>query len=1228
MTFDNNKGRNEVEDIFSHCESVSKICKLNNIPLDIRVSLQMYPTPHLMNSLPRGLQKLPLHEYAYDPARGVTAGCRVYPLDVYISEEQYQDIRRQFPNINVVYQESNRMKKTDHPYLRVERALGEELICRILGTGLRVIDIGGNPNRHFSLNRFDIATNKAIRRPTIHTWVQPINARKVLRQSSLRGAFCTCGINNCFCQFSYDPLTGQPVIPPAPLVPNFDVGIMIHHLYYYNNFANVLATMLTKGITTLWSLHHRFEDNAGEFGRGEMKYTTSGPGGRQAFVKVKGEEPFMHSSLRWLNNKYYGAQDLNGNNIVITYEIRYQLDNSEIGVFNIINSADHTNFATPDDEKKFDNDFLRNMKQKELKEVQNIVVKFASGKSHSKYGNARTYIDAEYKTGRFKYVTYDEIAKTMMDTIGSDREPLQFQTLSEVVDHSLKFAKSSISDMKTKWAPASVESLERVFTYTLNHDRRKLLTYYDELKSSIKNNMQPWHRLDDVGNSIADFSTRVKRTIDKYNVSRTVCVIGALLMVVSFFILMLQMISYSNGSYSHDTFLTYFCAILIFLFGGGGTAAVVASYIIMPSKIVGQFSLFDDEMKMDTSDYDTSEVITIYEHQNHDNPMYQLIFDNFCLTIIIWFVLIFKMYGGHYIRKYKKKIFDKSNAFYVRTRTEIIGMCYGGLMQPIETAIGSYIHNPNGTGCRCFKPMAWLYGPAIGTPILTSQCGCNGEITLNRRALKARQEYSEEALMIWDAWVGREINNIFGKEQRSPLTRSEWIARLPTPAKREAAQRALDIVLNDKNLMYAEHAKYSTIKAFLKVEALLQSELKAPRLIQGRYDEFNALWGNFAKTVSKYVASIWKSTECVSEVTNKVFINPLVTYCSGYTPDGLGKVFHNNLKHLDAFPGKTVAIELDFSRYDMSQNKFMENTVIKCMKHLVTSDWLSDKAMDWVLQTVGRLSTKDKTIKYGLTGDTTMRKSGDQHTSVGNSILTGLLILYILSIAMCGLGVDKLIYMAYRAMILGDDTVLLVKEDDAPRIMRIAKRVFKQFGVIAKLRLTTVAEVTFCSGYFVPCSVNGEDSYVLTRKIGRVLGKTFFSKRELPPSKACGHSKAVASALYNDFYHIPFMRSIFRKIMIKYSGINRYKLADDEIWNEYHRHVSTSIECTEATEGWFEQVYGMDRADMEELYVMVEQSYDGGFGRLNNHHLDHIFEVDNGYAPGDVDGLILRMQAE
>jgi len=465
-----------------------------------------------------------------------------------------------------------------------------------------------------------------------------------------------------------------------------------------------------------------------------------------------------------------------------------------------------------------------------------------------------------------------------------------------------------------------------------------------------------------------------------------------------------------------------------------------------------------------------------------------------------------------------------------------------------------------------------LYGPACLSilPGVFANTSQNERISLLGRHLTPAQNFATNS-QAWEKATKRGNRDFAEVLYRQclfePMTTAQWLLSLPK-----------DKALSYKNFQSTsdqqrfEEAKQHYRNFFIKMETQvppINGSLrdKAPRGIQGLASATtNIALGPFMSSVSKSLA--------------KSFIScdgnwPRYGYTSGSTPEHVGRWYGDMLRNGYKF------IEDDFSSYDATQSSGSYEFETRFYE-LFNMPPTARNALKNQATTTGFGNFHKYKVKY-------TRKSGDQNTSIGNTVCNfaahdhALAMLGITDYYMIGLGDDNLI--AYKSGMKSEEIV--VRMEGA----------IKALGLEPKILLSTFP--TYCSCEFVPVE-HPLTEWALIPIVSRRVCKIGFTDAVLPTAvdplarlKGNELSNTLNSCMpvSRVFYH--FYTSM--TVKGKTGG-----------W-QYRPHALSSGETrpSPAVYRWFQEAYGLDKRDLDSLeqYLWSHLESTGGLASVWNHHL-------------------------
>jgi hypothetical protein len=290
-------------------------------------------------------------------------------------------------------------------------------------------------------------------------------------------------------------------------------------------------------------------------------------------------------------------------------------------------------------------------------------------------------------------------------------------------------------------------------------------------------------------------------------------------------------------------------------------------------------------------------------------------------------------------------------------------------------------------------------------------------------------------------------------------------------AKKAEVERAMDQYLG-----VDPEAVATVYSAFIKSELLPHVDvdkltLKAPRLIQAPKMVHRIATGKWVKAAGKWLQHTWN------------MYTP-ITYGSGYNSLELGQWIKESL----AMFGEPHFIEVDFHRWDAC----VSSTALAVQRAIFEKLGCPRKILNLMERQDCPFVRTKRGWTYTLQGT---RKSGEPETSMGNSLLNGLLHRHIFT-SLFGRG-------GYKVIIMGDDMLASV---DPAVWDRWDSNVYTAFvnslGLTPEIKVhDTWRKASFCSSYFWPCELTrnysssygtwqaGEQAFVMFPKTGRLLSK-------------------------------------------------------------------------------------------------------------------------------------------
>lgn len=360
------------------------------------------------------------------------------------------------------------------------------------------------------------------------------------------------------------------------------------------------------------------------------------------------------------------------------------------------------------------------------------------------------------------------------------------------------------------------------------------------------------------------------------------------------------------------------------------------------------------------------------------------------------------------------------------------------------------------------------------------------------------------------------------------------------------------------------HHRQSFLKAEVQIPPSYEEPLasKAPRLIQGLLTpEMNIVTGPFFKFISESLSAPF--LEAADSYSPGMRNWPRYGYTSGTTPEILGEWFG------DMKDAGFRFLEDDFSAYDSTQGEGcweIENFFYR------TIPGFPDAKQAFVAQRDTFGFSRYHSYKCHYT-----RKSGDQNTSIGNTLVNfvahGSAIKSFATIH----GIEIEFYMIG----LGDDNLIALRvprELEAGLLVHVEQHI-REMGLVPKLKWSNVAP-TYCSSEFIPVHDEvGQDKWLLSPSPLRIMCKQAFCTEGI-------RTKDIDMRLKGNLLgspvteYMPVLSAFFSHYTNLSGEATRQNGAFDIV-------VRGKYSQSERTFGWFREVYGLDRGDIGELESFI-----------------------------------------
>lgn len=382
---------------------------------------------------------------------------------------------------------------------------------------------------------------------------------------------------------------------------------------------------------------------------------------------------------------------------------------------------------------------------------------------------------------------------------------------------------------------------------------------------------------------------------------------------------------------------------------------------------------------------------------------------------------------------------------------------------------------------------------------LTNQIVC-----LYHRALKKRNDPDPKFVSEFSEWVSNNLLRLYRRHAHVvPTPWESWNARFPSKTRFEN-QKAHEKVESGQ----VTAADFRRNSFFVKIETQwkwflstiigLFSEEWAPRCIINASIYVRVVLGPWMHSFAKSLKRCWSVTRSA------------LAFESGYTSLQVGEW----LRTWTANIRDGEYLEVDYSRWDSSITTEMLQIAEKVYTFFgLHGFWLWVYRLQYKLKATSALG-----LFFSRLG---MVASGVPNTTVGNSILNGMLTAFILEKAGGKLGRD------YAVMVRGDDMIAVVRRGLCLEFSKQTERL----GLTPKMkRGHPVEKVTFCSNAFYPAIHNGHNVWVAAPTL-RAMLKIAWTTSVVPFIFWRSHARGVALGLYDLTYHIPIFRAYLETVL-------------------------------------------------------------------------------------------------
>jgi len=480
-------------------------------------------------------------------------------------------------------------------------------------------------------------------------------------------------------------------------------------------------------------------------------------------------------------------------------------------------------------------------------------------------------------------------------------------------------------------------------------------------------------------------------------------------------------------------------------------------------------------------------------------------------------------------------------------------------------------------------PQSWyIYSSCCHEHIVYPKtCVCNAIRAIRNRQICEISRIDGNAAKTFINALPALYKKLFPINAFEKIQNQKWLNEMVN-AKNRLYTKALE---KEENLKGCLNEDDMEVKAFVKLEpsnkkgdkpleaAILPDDSFEidPRLISGRNNEYNTQGGMIIKTISKIIAKLWN-------FENPDGIPQITYFSTGQNKVSIGRWLDRQL-----LKNHPVFYNTDYSRFDASTSEFLLRAETEVYKAIYPDDtefhqWCYLQHNTHGSVYVQQENSKNKCkVSYGCRGT---RKSGEQNTSLGNTIVNVLVQIYAMSLQINDFW-KQFNQGKIDILVLGDDTAICLDGINLNEI-RYVKDI-RRLGLVIRLEKQTQYTLQFCSSRFVPAIVNGVQTHVLTQKFGRNLSRAYTSTEYYKSDKAASWIRQVSQMYRQDFSMVPFMFHWHDQKYQKYRSYNANVVVKHDT-KDYPAHLGMMVSPDPARlEMYMQEVYSINKAEMRSL---------------------------------------------